>query len=577
MKEYPLEGPLQDVADKINLPTCAVCMENLGTYGGPASLACGHNGCLKCLQELQTHLATPLCPLCRTPFNSKLNLRLNFDLKDTLERMQTTSSAVRYVGSEANPLRETNGQHKTSMEGQNRYEALRDLAFPEEADPWVRVSLTQRGKKECLSSFDHTSQEGNTYANRDPGATLPEHSAPEVNLRNVLSGLYTIITGGNLSHPEPEEQHDDEASSELSSEEFIQNDTATLYSGPDLPSAPPLPHLEGNDNLSVPTIFETEPPHWIPDSAASCCMHCGAAFMPLVCGRHHCRFCGGIFCRACSRGKCLLPVKFRERDPQRVCDSCYERLEPLQRFLLRQVSNAAQIAKHDVMDWTCMRGWVNTPLGLSMEQEIYKSGNVLRSYCQIARLKPDRSIPVSVLRGANGLAIFTVAKVGIGITYKLGTGIVIARRENGSWSAPSAIASFGLGWGAQMGGELTDFVIVLRNFQAVKAFSSRVHFSLGGGLSVAAGPLGRVLEADLRAGDEGTTSCYTYSSSKGAFLGVSLEGNIVTARTDTNMRFYGDPYLTPTDILFGSVERPRAAEPLYNALHDLFQSLGKAI
>lgn len=577
MKEYPLEGPLQDVADKINLPTCAVCMENLGTYGGPASLACGHNGCLKCLQELQTHLATPLCPLCRTPFNSKLNLRLNFDLKDTLERMQTTSSAVRYVGSEANPLRETNGQHKTSMEGQNRYEALRDLAFPEEADPWVRVSLTQRGKKECLSSFDHTSQEGNTYANRDPGATLPEHSAPEVNLRNVLSGLYTIITGGNISHPEPEEQHDDEASSELSSEEFIQNDTATLYSGPDLPSAPPLPHLEGNDNLSVPTIFETEPPHWIPDSAASCCMHCGAAFMPLVCGRHHCRFCGGIFCRACSRGKCLLPVKFRERDPQRVCDSCYERLEPLQRFLLRQVSNAAQIAKHDVMDWTCMRGWVNTPLGLSMEQEIYKSGNVLRSYCQIARLKPDRSIPVSVLRGANGLAIFTVAKVGIGITYKVGTGIVIARRENGSWSAPSAIASFGLGWGAQMGGELTDFVIVLRNFQAVKAFSSRVHFSLGGGLSVAAGPLGRVLEADLRAGDEGTTSCYTYSSSKGAFLGVSLEGNIVTARTDTNMRFYGDPYLTPTDILFGSVERPRAAEPLYNALHDLFQSLGKAI
>lgn len=571
MKDYPL----QHMEDKINLPTCAVCMENLGTYGGPASLACGHNGCLKCLQELQTHLATPLCPLCRTPFNSKLNLRLNFDLKDTLERMQTTSSVVRYVGSDSNPFIETNGQHKTSLEGQNRYEALRDLALPEETDPWVRVSLTQRGKKECLSSFDYISQEGYSDANRDPGATLPDHSPPEVNLRNVLSGLYTIITGGNISHSDPEEQH--EASSELSSEEFIQNDAATLYMGPDLPSAPPLPHLEGNDNLSVPTIFETEPPHWVPDSAASCCMHCGVPFKPLVCGRHHCRFCGGLFCRACSRGKCLLPVKFRERDPQRVCDSCYERLEPLQRLLIRQVSNAAQIAKHDVMDWTCMRGWLNTPLGLSMEQEIYKSSNVLRSYCQIAMLKPERSIPVSVLRGANGLAIFTVAKAGVGITYKLGTGIVIARRENGSWSAPSAIASFGLGWGAQIGGELTDFVIVLRNFEAVKAFSSRVHFSLGGGLSVAAGPLGRVVEADLRAGDEGTTACYTYSSSKGAFLGVSLEGNIVTARSDTNMRFYGDPYLTPTDILFGSVERPRAAAPLYNALHGLFQSLGKTI
>ena len=70
-----------------------------------------------------------------------------------------------------------------------------------------------------------------------------------------------------------------------------------------------------------------------------------------------------------------------------------------------------------------------------------------------------------------------------------------------------------------MGGELIDFVIVLWNFEAVKAFSSRVHFSLGGGLSVAAGPLGRVLEADLRAGDEGTTS-YKYSSSKGNYVQI---------------------------------------------------------
>jgi hypothetical protein len=79
--------------------------------------------------------------------------------------------------------------------------------------------------------------------------------------------------------------------------------------------------------------------------------------------------------------------------------------------------------KHDVMDWTSMRVWLNTPLGLSIEQEIYKSSNVLTSYCQIVRLKPERSIFVSILQGSHGLAIFIVAKDGIGITYKLGTGV----------------------------------------------------------------------------------------------------------------------------------------------------------
>ena len=67
----------------------------------------------------------------------------------------------------------------------------------------------------------------------------------------------------------------------------------------------------------------------------------------------------------------------------------------------------------------------------------------------------------------------------------------------------------------QFGGELTDFIIVLHGPKAVKTFTSRMHFSLGAGLSVAAGPIGRALEADLRAGDRGSGMCYTYSCSKG--------------------------------------------------------------
>lgn len=56
-------------------------------------------------------------------------------------------------------------------------------------------------------------------------------------------------------------------------------------------------------------------------------------------------------------------------------------------------------------------------------------------------------------------------------------------------------------------------------------------------------------------------------------MGVSLEGNIVATRMDTNLKFYGDPYLTTADILLGTVDRPKAAEPLYAALRELYSSL----
>ena len=65
-------------------------------------------------------------------------------------------------------------------------------------------------------------------------------------------------------------------------------------------------------------------------------------------------------------------------------------------------------------------------------------------------MNPERSIPSAVLKGARGLAILTVAKVGAVVAYKMGTGLVVARRLDGTWSAPSAITSVGLGWGAQV-------------------------------------------------------------------------------------------------------------------------------
>ncbi|XP_059435930.1 uncharacterized protein LOC132168870 [Corylus avellana] len=320
---------------------------------------------------------------------------------------------------------------------------------------------------------------------------------------------------------------------------------------------------------NVKELLEAEPPKWLADSAASTCMLCGVRFHPIICSRHHCRFCGGIFCGECSRGRSLLPAKFRVGDPQRVCDVCCVRLDSVQPYLMDQVSNAAQSPTHDLTDLSTLRSWINFPWGQSMEYEIYKAANTIQAYNKV----PEKKIPDAILRQAKGLAIITVVKVGMMVTYNIGTGLVVARREDGSWSPPSAISTFGVGWGAQAGGELTDFIIVLRTTDAVKTFSGNIHLSVGAGLSAAVGIVGRAAEADVRAGDGGYAACYTYSCSKGAFVGCSFEGSIVTTRTRENSRFYGSQSLTALDILLGSLPRPPAAAILYRSLADLYQNI----
>ncbi|KAK2638693.1 hypothetical protein Ddye_026488 [Dipteronia dyeriana] len=100
-----------------------------------------------------------------------------------------------------------------------------------------------------------------------------------------------------------------------------------------------------------------------------------------------------------------------------------------------------------------------------------------------------------------------------------------------------------------------------------------MHFSIGAGLSAAAGIVGRAAEADIRAGVGGYAACYTYSCSKGAFVGCSFEGSIVATRAQENSRFYGNPSISAADILLGSLPRPPAAAILYNALSNLFEKL----
>lgn len=215
----------------------------------------------------------------------------------------------------------------------------------------------------------------------DPYIFAQPKANPEVNVRTVLSGIIAILTGQNRTQVASQSQQN--SSSDISFLSSEKNGDSFLHPSVCMPSAPPLLETESISYGAYREILEAEPPEWLPDSYTAVCMQCTSPFTAITRGRHHCRFCGGVFCRDCTKGRCLLPVKFRERNPQRVCDVCYDRLDPLQGILINSISNAMQSAKHDVMDWTCTRGWLNLPVGLSMEYEIYKASNMLRSYCQV--------------------------------------------------------------------------------------------------------------------------------------------------------------------------------------------------
>jgi len=173
---------------------------------------------------------------------------------------------------------------------------------------------------------------------------------------------------------------------------------------------------------------------------------------------------------------------------------------------------------------------------------------------------PEKGIPPAVMRAARGLAILTVTRAGFIGSARGGTGVVVARTAKG-WSSPSAIGTGGVGVGFQAGVEITEFVIVLNTPAAVDAFAKQGNVTLGGNMTVAAGPLGRAAEAGVAL----QAAVYTYSRSQGLFAGVSLEGTGIGTRDDANAAYYGKP-VTAGEILSGGVQPPAGAGKLLTAL-----------
>uniref|UniRef100_H3CM75 SH3 domain-containing YSC84-like protein 1 n=1 Tax=Tetraodon nigroviridis TaxID=99883 RepID=H3CM75_TETNG len=208
---------------------------------------------------------------------------------------------------------------------------------------------------------------------------------------------------------------------------------------------------------------------------------------------------------------------------------------------------------------------VSNPIPSNLRSEAKKAARILRDFTEISnRNGPDKLIPAHVIAKAEGLAIISVIKAGFMVTARAGSGIVIARLADRRWSAPSAIGIAGLGGGFEIGVEVSDLVIILNQRRAIEAFRGG-NLTLGGNLTVAVGPVGRNVEADVAL--RSTAAVFTYCRSRGLFAGISLEGSYLMERKDTNRKFYSRD-VRASGILNGDVEPPQECSDLYHILEE---------
>lgn len=167
----------------------------------------------------------------------------------------------------------------------------------------------------------------------------------------------------------------------------------------------------------------------------------------------------------------------------------------------------------------------------------------------------DKKIQIGLIKLAKGLCFVTEVKTAMLLGVHGGTGIVIAKTPEGKWSAPSAVGTGGLSFGFAFGGSTTDSLIILNTDGFVDAFKGKAQFKLGGNLQVAAGPVGRNANAFLQMSQSGLAPAYSYSYSRGIYMGATFNTDAMMPRTKENCKFYGGE-VTSENILTGLVQVP---------------------
>ena len=180
---------------------------------------------------------------------------------------------------------------------------------------------------------------------------------------------------------------------------------------------------------------------------------------------------------------------------------------------------------------------------------------------------PDRGIPEEVLSNAKCILVVPdLIKGGFIFGGKHGRGAASCRTSDG-WSAPAFVSVGGGSWGLQIGVEGVDLVMLVMNDQGFQHLLSS-KFQLTGEGSAAAGPVGR--HASAGTDWKMNTQVLTYSRSRGAFAGLTLEGAVVQQDNDSTRAIYGK-HMTFRNILSGKASTPKSADAFIKAVSDAGQ------
>jgi lipid-binding SYLF domain-containing protein len=175
---------------------------------------------------------------------------------------------------------------------------------------------------------------------------------------------------------------------------------------------------------------------------------------------------------------------------------------------------------------------------------------------------PDKGIPQEVIEHAKCIAVIPhEIKAGFIVGVRQGKGVVTCRSENG-WSAPALFTITGGSWGAQVGIEGVDNVLMIMNQKGMDRLLSD-KFEIGADASAAAGPIGRHAEAgtDWKLDAE----ILSYSRAKGVFAGATLNGAVVRPDKEAMQALYG-PSVTAHEVLSGNIPPPAEAQPFLVAV-----------
>ena len=194
---------------------------------------------------------------------------------------------------------------------------------------------------------------------------------------------------------------------------------------------------------------------------------------------------------------------------------------------------------------------------------IENSGKVMVEILNV----PD-DIPADILDKAECVIVLpSVIKFAIGFGGSYGRGVMTCRSGknfSGPWSAPAMMALEGGSFGLQLGGQATDFVLLVMNQRGASSILSST-VKLGGDIAAAAGPKGR----DAAAATDVTmrAEVLSYSRSRGLFAGISLEGSTLRPDSDGNRRLYGKGVSAQDIVINSKIHAPASARLLVSTLN----------